>query len=184
MKKKLFIIFVLFISLFMISGCSQKNEKSSENNTSKEESVEPNNTVGYLKFYVPDDFQYDPDLRGLAYAENEKKVFIKGDYYSDPYNVVSLVVYVNNAGMGAKAYADSINENLTDEDVKYSLKSNNKITEIYAREDYVIGDEVNYAYIMDYGGYIHIVNIRGPKDKKDEMVVLLKKLFPSLVFNS
>ena len=62
------------------------------------------------------------------------------------------------------------------------IKSNELITEIYARENYVIGNAVNYAYILDKEGYIHILNIKGPNDKADEIAKIVYDVFYSLKF--
>ena len=113
---------------------------------------------------------------------NQKKVFVKGDYYNDPDNAIYLVVYTINADQGSKQYTDALNEKFTDEDIKYTIKSNGIIMEIYARENYVINNNINYAYIMDKAGYIHVVNIIGPKDKEDDISKLVAQTFLSLTF--
>ena len=179
MKRKLLVIaFVLF--MFLVVGCG--NNVNIEPNNEKV-NVIGNTTVGYLKYYVPDDYTYRPDLRGLANSEQEKKVHMKGDYDNDPSNVIVLIVNAANVNMGSSQYVGNINEKLSDEDIKYTIKPNGKIIEIYAREDYVINNKVNYAYIMDYAGYLHVVNIQGPEDKKEEITKLAKEVYASLEFN-
>ena len=177
MKKKI-IVSLLLILLLTGCGCSIKTNTKND----KPYHLPTSTSVGYLYYYVPADFTYRPDLRGFLYNENEKKVYMKGDYENDPDNVISMVVHVENMNKSAKQYAGEINEKLSDIDVKYTIKSNELITEIYARENYVIGNAVNYAYILDKEGYIHILNIKGPKDKADEIAKIVYDIYYSLKF--
>ena len=181
MKKR---ILFLIIGVLLLTGCrlNVKINATNNNTNTQKNNVEVNASVGYLYFYAPKDYTYRSDLRGLAYREDEKKVYIKGDYENDPDNVIVIVIHVENMNKGAKQYADEINNKLSESDVKYVMKSNGQITEIYARENYVIGNNVNYAYITDQAGYIHIVNIKGPKDKSDEIANVVNEIYSSLKY--
>ena len=191
MKKKI-LYCLLFVCVIFLVGCQKEDKKEQErienliNNPPTEEprKAEPNMKVGVLWFYVPkSEYTYRPDLRGLIYTEDEKKVFMKGDYDNDPDNVISLVVSSENLGKGAKQYTDEINAKFTEQDVFYTMKKNDKIIEIYARENYVIGNNVNYAYILDKDGLIYVVNIRGPKEKATEISKLASDIHSSLLFS-
>ena len=175
--KKVFLSFLSIISILLITGCGSKEIKE---NKEEVKQVEPNTKVGYLNFYAPLDFDYRKDLKGLLYSENEKKVYIKGDYENDFDNVIYLISVVEKQNMGGKQYIDSVNSRLSENDVKFVLKSNGKIIEIYSRENYVIGTNVNYAYITEKDGYIHTVNIKGPKDKSDEISKIANDIYLSL----
>ena len=191
MKKKL-LYSLLFISFIFIVGCQKEDPEEIKrienliNNPPTEEprKTEPNMKLGLLWFYVPkSEYTYRPDLRGLAYTEDEKKVFIKGDYETDPDNVISIVVYAQNLGKGAKQYTDEINSRFTEKDVFYTMKKNDKIVEIYARENYVIGNNTNYAYMVDKDGLIYVVNIKGPNSKSSEISKLASDIHSSLLFS-
>ena len=189
MKKKILYCLFAFIIVFSLIGCGKKEEPKKEEKKQEEKkdevrAIEPNMKLGSLWFYIPKkEYAYRADLRGLAYSEEEKKVFIKGDYESDPDNVISIVVYVQNIGKGAKQYTDEINANFTEKDVFYTIKKNSKISEIYARENYVIGNKVNYAYMVDRAGFIYVVNIVGPNAKVEEISKLAADIHSSLLFS-
>ena len=184
MRKVFILSLLLIVFLFALVGCSTKTEETKSGEKQEILEIATNTFVGYLKYYVPEDFTYRADLRGLAYSEDLKKVHIKGDYESDPDNVISVVAYVSNEGKGAKQYTDEINEKLSDEDVKYEIKPNGKIIEIYARENYEINGKVNYAYIADKYEEIYVVNIVGPKEKAEEISQLANEIYSSLHFNT
>ncbi len=188
MKKKILYSLITFVLVFSLIGCGKKEEPKKEEQKQEQEETsrlaEPNMKVGLLWFYVPKkEFTYRDDLRGYIYTEDQKKVFIKGDYENDPDNVISIVVYSENVGKGEKQYTDEINAKFTEKDVFYTMKKNSKIIEIYARENYVIGNNVNYAYIVDKAGLIYVINIRGPKDKSSEISKLATDIHSSLLFS-
>ena len=183
MKKKVLLSVIVFICVFMLVGCSSKDGKKEEivvTNTPTPQEKEGNTKVGYLRFYAPIDYTYRPDLRGLMYAESEKKVYIKGDYENDSSNAIYLIAYVETMNKTAQEYVNEINNKLSDQDVKYIMKSSNKMNEIYVRENYVINGAVNYAYIIGKSGDIYVVNIKGPQDKDNEILELANDVFESL----
>ena len=191
MKKRVLFSLLIIVFAFALIGCEKEDKEEINriqdliNNPQAEtRKTEPNMKLGVLWFYVPkSEFTYRPDLRGLAYSEDEKKVFLEGDYENDPDNVISIVVYSSNMGMGANQYTNQINSNFTDQDVKYVMKKNDNIIEIYAREAYVIGNNVNYAYNVDKAGLIYVVNIKGPNTKFDEISKLAIDIHSSLLFS-
>ncbi len=188
MKKKILCSILVFIVLFMIIGCSKKDEPVKEQEekkvtstpTIKSTNIEPNARVGYLRFYAPSDYTYRSDLRGLAYSESEKKVYIKGNYESNPNSVIYLISALEFSGKDVNEYVNEINAKLTDNDVKFTLKTNEKKQEIYVRENYVIGNNVNYAYILCKSGDIYVVNIKGPQVEKDEITKTATNVYNSL----
>lgn len=200
MKKKVLCCLFVLLMVLMV-GCSKKEETKNEvtpsptiiptekpTPISTPESingqVEANKKLNLLRFYIPaNDYKYRVDLKGLAYTEDEKKVFIKGDYENDPDNVITVIAYTSNVGKGAKQFTDDINAQLSKKDVLYTLKKNDHIIEIYARENYVIGNKTNYAYVLDKAGLVYIVNITGPKDKSDEINKLATDIHLSLLFS-
>lgn len=181
MKKKILLFLLMFVALFTITGCG-----SGSNNEEQEETVTANTRVGYLNFYAPEDYNYNPELRGLIYSENERKIYSKGDVndYSD---VIFVDVYVDSFTGSLKEYVETVNNKLSDKDVKFTLKSNKSISELYAREDYTLTkngvERVNYAYLVAQEKYIHAVSINGPKTKSDEVKTLARKIGSSLKFD-
>ena len=189
MKKKI-LYSILFVLVIFLVGC-QKEDKDEikrienliNNPNANVNKIDPNMRLGFLWFYIPkDEYTYRPDLRGLAYDEEEKKVYIKGDYDNNPSDVISIVVYSINNGKGVKQYTDEINANFTQKDVFYTMKNNENIIEIYARENYVIGNDTNYAYMLDKAGTIYVVNIKGPNAKSSEISKLARDIHSSLLF--
>ena len=187
MKKKIVLSIITFILLFAVVGCSSNENKSQgkdgnvvNNIPTATPEIEPNTSVGYLRFYAPTDYAYRADLRGLAYDENQKKVYINGDYENEPNNVIYLITALEFQNKDVKEYVDEVNTRLTEDDVKLSLKTNTKNQEIYARENYLIGENINYAYLIGKSGDIYVVNIKGPKEKSLEISKLANDVFNSL----
>ena len=175
MKKTVAGILIIVALLFVLTGCGSEEEKK--------DIIEANEKVGVLSFYVPEEFSYRKDLRGLMYDESQKKVFVNGDYNNDPDNTIVLVAYYETIGKDAKQYTDEINAKLSNTEIKYEIKSNGKITDIYAREKYKSGKKTNYAYILDKDEKVYVVNVVGPKDKAEQIAIYARKVFSSLELN-
>ena len=179
--KKLFIGLLTLLLVISFTGCgTKKNEANKNSKKPSIREVEGNTRVGALLYYVPKDYKYRPDLRGLIYSENEKKVHVYGDYENDPNNCIYLIAVVENKRMELFEYAQSVNGKLSDDDVKFTLKMNSKKSELFAREKFVYKEQINYDYLLGYAGDIYTVNIRGPKDKETEMKSLARDLYNSL----
>ena len=176
MKTKVLLCLVLFTIMILMVGCSNKNDYYQGKNSQ----IESNTSVGYLKFYAPSDFSYNDDLRGLAYTESQKKVYVKGDYSSDPYNVIYLIGVLEYQNRDVKDYIDEINNKLPEKDVKYVLKTNNKNQVVYARENYIVAGNINYTYILGKRGDIYVVIVRGPQDKRNEIEAVIGDIYNSL----
>ena len=149
MKKKILFSFLIILMVIVLVGCGKKEDKEpivtpTSTPTPAPTPIEGNTRVGYLRFYAPSDYTYRADLRGLAYGENEKKVYIKGDYENNVTGVIYLISALEFSNKDVKEYIDSVNTKLTDNDVKFSLQTNSKNQEVYVRENYVINGMVNY----------------------------------------
>lgn len=188
MQKKILISLLTIVCILGISGCSNKTDTPSNDvvptkvptPTPTPADVEGNTRVAYLLFYAPNDYTYRPDLRGLAYDENNKKVYIKGDYENDSANVIYIITALEFQNKNVDQYIEEVNTKLADKDVKFVLKNNSKNTKVYARESYVIGNNINYAYILGKSGDIYVVNVKGPQDKTSEIAELASNVFKSL----
>ena len=180
--KKLLIGLLTLLLVISFTGCGTKKNEANTNDNNKKSirEVEGNTRVGALLYYVPGTYKYMPELRGLIYNENEKKVHVYGDYENDKDNCIYLIAVAENKRMELFEYAQSVNSKLSDDDIKFSVKMNSKKSEIFAREKYVINGKINYAYILGYAGDIYTVNIQGPKDKETEMKSLARDLYNSL----
>ncbi len=179
MKNKFIIITLAIIMCFSLAACSNK-EKDNTNTSTKATEIEGNTQVGYLRFYVPSDYTYRTDLRGLAYSESQKKVYIKGDYENNPNGVIYLISALEYTNTDVKEFVDKVNNNLSDNDIKFTLKTNSKKQEVYARENYIISGNLNYAYIVGLNGDVYVVNVKGPQDKSSEITALATNVFESL----
>ena len=184
MKKKILLSIITFVLLFAV-GCSSNEKEETGGNVfnltpTPTIEIEPNTRVGYLRFYAPTDYTYRPDLRGLAYDESQKKVYLNGDYENNPNSVIYLITALELQNKDVKEYIDEVNTRLTEDDIRFSLKTNSKNQEVYAREDYLIGDNINYAYILGKSGDIYVIYIKGPKEKSLEISKLAYDVYNSL----
>lgn len=186
MKNK-FICVLLTVMFFILVGCDKKDEKIQNTvistPTNNVTSVEPNAKVVYLRFYAPMNYTYRPDLRGLAYSEEEKKVYINGDYENDPNSVIYLIVAKEYQNKDISEFVNEVNNKLSDNDVKFGMRKNSKKQEVYARENYTINGIINYAYLVGKSGDIYVVNIKGPQDKQQEIDQLAKNVYDSLLIS-
>ena len=182
MKKTIsyiFIVLLLVTDLITLAGCSDETQNF---DNQIDDRIEENSyiTVGKLNFYVPDDFTYRKDLSSTENIEDEKKIFVSGDYENDPDDTITIVAYTLQLDKTAKQYTDEINEKLGDVGVKYLPKTNDKLDEIYAREDYEVRSTLNYSYIIDSENVFYIVDISGPIDKESTLREIANKVFVSL----
>ena len=163
-KKSLLLSFCVLCLVIFVSGCGNGSIKYHE----------PNKEVGNIKYYVPNDYKYREDLRGLFYSDDNRKVYAKGDTtdYSSFYYIDMIKSKSNNQKL--KDYMESINtNNLKENDVKF-IKFDNKNMEVYERAGYVTkkGDVeiVNYAYIIQIDDdYFYGLTISGPKSNQKEV---------------
>ncbi len=174
--KNLFIsIIFIFIMCITITGCGNNNLKN----------VEPNQKVGLVKYYVPEDYQNRNDLRGLFYSEENRKVYAKGD--TNDYSTFFYIDMIKSSSNGQKLgdYINDVNtNNLKEGDVKLKKFDNEHIL-VYAREGYEIkkgGIEIiNYAYITQVDdSSFYTLTISGPKSNIKEIEEIAKKSAYSL----
>ncbi|MBP5684702.1 MAG: hypothetical protein J6X02_05560, partial [Bacilli bacterium] len=118
MKKYLYVS--LLIGLLFIVGCGNSIKR-----------MEPNITFNNIKVYVPSEYAYSPELRGLIYSENERKLFIKGDYRDrSEAIIIELLKTVMNSNFDS--YVETLNNNIST--VKY--KKIQEEPKMYLREKY------------------------------------------------
>ena len=174
--KKIILSILLMGLMIAMTGCGEV-AKPAEN---KEEIVETNTKFGWSKLYVPEDFTYRPDLRGLIYSEDERKLYIKGDS-EDRSTAVIIDLMQEETNLYFVQYIDKLNDNITD--IKYRLIQE-KPVQLFAREKYEgkSGDTIiyNYTYIAEYNSYIYKYTISGPQSKEEELNLLKEKLVKSL----
>ena len=165
MKKSLFIVLVCSLLLIVV-GCGIKR-------------MEPNIKFGWIKVYVPDEFTYRPDLRGLIYSEDERQIYIKGDPY-DRSEAVIIELLKQTSNFTLSEYIENTNKNLT---IKYNQI--NKEPQIYLREKYE-GHSGNttiysYTYMTTYNSIIYQITISGPQEKEKELDNLRETVLYSLI---
>jgi hypothetical protein len=187
MKKKLFLI-CLLLTIFTLTGCVKTKETKTPSDGPVEivEDIKPNLQVGYLKYYVPEDFKSNPDKIGLAYNDNTRKIYTNIDI--DDAEVILIDAYATSYEKDVSAYAEEINQKLTDvEDVKFKIVKQSKLSKsgtlVYGREDYLLnsdnGPRVYYAYVITIGGYLHTVSISGPTYKSTDVKELAYQILQS-----
>ena len=186
MKKKILLI-CLLLSIFTLVGCTvkKKTETSTEGPTEITDDIKTNNQVGYLKYFVPTDYQKNPSKIGYAYNDNTRKIYTDIDI-DDP-NVIILDAYADPYQGDVSAYAEEVNGKLTDEDVKFKIVSQSKLaksgTLVYGRENYAMNQDGNtrvyYAYLTTIGGYVHTVSVSGPYFKSTDVKELAYQVLQS-----
>ena len=180
--KKIFLTLLIVVTLFL-TGCNNKKENTNENgnnNETKRRTHEIANTdIGYIQFYVPWDFDYKPELRGLMYNENERKIYTKYDK-----DTIYIDAYIESYEGSVEKYIEEVNSKLTSKDVAYKFIYFNT-TEIYGRENYSSTkngvEMLNFSYVCNVGGYSHIISIWGPKSKSSEIQEISKDVLLSIV---
>ena len=175
MRKKIFVL----LSIFTLSACGNKQQ---ENIIAD---VEPNQRVGELNYYVPSDYIYNPDLRGLVYTEDERKI-----YSSTDMDIVNDVIYidafVSSINTTIESYIENVNtNNLSDTDVKFILTNNQKI-DVYERAGYIFVkdnvERINYAYITYKNNKLYTVTLSGPRTMEEDVKSIAQTLLASLSF--
>ena len=174
MKKVLFVVF-LFLILITCNGCK------------KEEVLTPstiitNQTVNYLKFFIPDDFEYLPDNRGMLYTENDRKIFSK-KLSEDDNDKIYIDIVTSYLPKSITKYITELNNSLEEDDIKYVEKTNDKGLTIYAREKFITTSNeleyINYVYIINIDGYNHVVSVNGLNSSSQEIEKVVFQLFES-----
>ena len=167
MKKKIISCLFILLTLFAITGCASRKEET------KEPSVVANTKFGWSKVYVPNEYAYRPDLRGLIYSEDERKLFIKGDPY-DRSDAIIIDLMMEEYNDYIENYVNAKNSSIKDDNTYKLIKE--KPAKLFAREKYEgqSGDTViyNYTYISKYNDYIYLYTISGPKSKESELNTL------------
>ena len=188
MKKKALLSLLLILSLFLITGCGKKKEEPvAQPDPEPEPIVEPqitaNQELGWLQYYVPEEYTYQPDLKGLAYEENDRKIYTKGDYNDRNDVIIIDVVKIElSDSIVFDDYVTNINNYITS-DNKYIKTSDTPA--IYAREKYEgkANDVLvyNYTYLTWYNGYVYNLTISGPISRDDEMYTLKMDILDNLI---
>lgn len=166
MRKIIAISIIVIIALLVLTGCgSVAEQKSNYTDTSA------NTTIGYIKLYIPSDYTYRPDLRGLMYTESESKQFVKGNA-NDRSSSIIIDIMVEDMMLDQEMYINTVNENLGEN--IYKLVSQNPI--IYYRDKYE-GENgtvtiYNYAFKIIYNNSIHTITISGPSTMEEDLIVL------------
>ena len=175
MKKVNIILSITIICLFtlIISGWKKNNEESVTNQK-----------VGAIKYFVPNDYLYRKDLKGLFYSEDNRKIFAKGD--TNDYNTFYYIDMIKSDSNGKQLsdYISDVNtKNLKDSDVKFK-KINNENVEVHGREGYITKqgtiELINYAYITQVDDSFYTLTISGPKSNQKEIEELAKKISTSM----
>lgn len=194
-KKKILILLLLItiVGLFILTGCDNSsknvNEKNVEEVQKNEEAKIPNTQVKDLKYYIPSEFKNYKDLIGIAYSQDTRKIFVKGNA-SDLNDAIYVDVYTNVSSQGLTNYIENVNKNLSDQDVKISFGKDiildKGTTSVFSRENFVLkkdGNEtLNFAYFTYKDGYIYTINIHGPNSKSEEIKTLAKEVLSSIKF--
>lgn len=189
MKKKALLSLLLILSLFLITGCGKKKEEPAPQPEPDPEPVvetpqiAANQELGWLQYYVPEEYTYQPDLRGLAYEENDRKIYTKGNYYDRNDVIIIDVVKIElSDSITFDEYVGSVNNYITG-DNKYIKTS--ATPAIYAREKYEgkANDVLvyNYTYLTWYNGYVYNLTISGPISRDDEMYTLKMDILDNLI---
>ena len=166
MKKYLYVS--LLIGLLFIVGCGNSIKR-----------MEPNITFNNIKVYVPSEYAYSPELRGLIYSENERKLFIKGDYRDrSEAIIIELLKTVMNSNFDS--YVETLNNNIST--VKY--KKIQEEPKMYLREKYEgkSGDTIiySYTYLTSYNNILYSITVSGPQAKEKELNELRTTVLYSL----
>ncbi len=181
MKKKVFLSLLIIISIFMVTGCGKKEEQPQEEPQEEVPQVKVNQELGWIQYYIPDDFTYQPDLRGLAYTDNDRKIYTKGDY-ENRNDVIIVDVTRQDLDADFDSYIYKINSFITGDNV-YTKTS--EYPAIYSRERYEgkVDDVVvyNYTYLTWYENFVYNISISGPTGKDFELGTLKTDILDTLV---
>lgn len=178
MKKKILLTLFIILSILTLSACGKKQNDSIVD-------ITPNQMVGELNYYVPVDYLYNPELRGMIYTENERKIYSSTDM-NDTAEVIYIDAFVSPINVTFEEYIENVNtNNLSADDIKFNSTSNNKIN-VYERAGYIFVKEnverLNYAYITYKNNNIYTITLSGPRTKEESITSLAKEIFSSLSF--
>ena len=183
MKKKLLLSLLLVLSLFIFIGCSKEETNNGEegNGSANKETVEANFKFGWVRLYMPSSgYEYRPDLRGLIYTEDQRKLYIKGDP-NDRSEAIIIDLMQEQYNDYLENYINAKNANLGDDGWK--LKSEKP--KYFAREKYEgkSGDTViyNYTYITKFNDYVYTITVSGPQKYENDLNDLTSKIKKSLI---
>ena len=169
MKKKIISCLFILLALISITGCASKKEEKE----SKKDSVVANTKFGWSKVYIPVGYIYRPDLRGLIYTEDQRKLFIMGEP-DDRSEAIIIDLIMEEYNDYIENYVNTKNSSIKDDNTYKLIKE--KPAKLFAREKYEgkSGDTViyNYTYISKYYDYIYLYTISGPKSKESELNTL------------
>lgn len=172
MMKKIFLSLCTIIGVLVLTGCIKPQE------VLQEKKVEPNVSMGWISVYVPIEFEYRADLRGLIYSEDERRIFVKGDPQDRSTAVIVDLIKVETDD-NIKDYVEKVDSNI---EVKYKKIKEDPI--VYLRNKYEgkSGDTViyNYTYLTNYNDYIYSITVSGPQDKETELNKIKDDILVSL----
>lgn len=177
--EKIILSLVLLISVVFIAGCNinvNVNKNTNDDNTPK---LVANTKFNAIKMYIPIEYDYKPDLRGLAYTADERKLFIKGEP-TDRSEAIIVDLIKQKLEGSLSDYVEKVNKNLTD--VKYAKLKDEPL--IYVREKYQgkSGETIiyNYTYFVSYDGYLYMITVSGPQSKEAELNTLKGNILDTL----
>ena len=183
MIKKIVLSLLIALSLFIVTGCEKvKENNGSINNATPTPTATPvtaNIAFGSIKSYVPTDFEYRPDLRGLIYSENERKLYIKGNP-EDRSEAIIVDLMKQAISDDLDTYVERVNKNLKD---VYYVKIKDKPL-VYIREKYQgkSGDTIiyNYTYFCEYRNYLYTITISGPQKSETDLNTIKDNILKTL----
>ena len=178
MKKKL-VVSLLIICLFIVCGCSKKEEIKKDDSP---KITIKNYELEELKFKLASDFVFNESISKKEDDEDAKKVFVNGDLEKDSGNVIFVEIYRKKFDKGLSEYVNNLNIQIKNEDEKYVLKENSKIKELYAREKINMGLDNFTSYVMEKDGYVYKVNIQVPQSRLEKLDNLINTVYSSLEF--
>ena len=178
--KKIILSVVLIVSALFITGCEiniNVNDNTNDNNTPK---LVANTKFNAIKMYIPIEYDYKPDLRGLAYSADERKLFIKGEA-TDRSEAMIVDLIKQKLEGSLSDYVEKINKNLPD--VKYTKLKDEPL--VYVREKYQgkSGKTIiyNYTYFVSHEGNLYMITVSGPQSKEAELNTLRGNILDTLI---
>ena len=177
MKKKIVLSLLVIVMILGVTGCGKKKEEEKKEEIPQ---IVANQELGWIKYYVPTDFVYQPDLKGLAYTDNDRKIYTKGDY-KDRNSVIIIDVIKQELNENLDDYIIKLNNNITGS--QYIKTSDTPV--IYSRERYEgKANEIviyNYTYLAVYNGSLYNITVSGPLSSDDELYSLKSNILNTLV---
>ena len=182
MKKRLFTILFILLLCFVLVGCENEEETSNQttNEGTSKSVVEANFKFGWVKFYMPEGYDYHPELRGLIYSEDTRQIYSKGDP-SDRSTVIIIDLIKQEYNDYIENYVNKLNENLGDNG--YKLKSEKP--KLFLREKYEgkSGETIiyNYTYLTKFNDYIYTITVSGPQSSEKELEEIVLNIRKSII---